>query len=83
MLGGGHVLIARCLIVELILAVSALITSSTIEFLLEVAAHLLSIVLEALILVPHGATTTTSATASASTREALTLATIGLHFFEF
>ena len=66
--GGAHVLILGCLAVVLIVltAVIPLITARA-EVLLEVA-HLLSVVLEALILVPHGATgTTTSAATSTAT----------------
>ena len=57
-----------------------------IEILLEVslvATHLLSVVLEALILVAHGAATTSVATASSIVDEVGVRASIGLHFFEF
>ena len=89
--GCGHV--GGCLIsVELIIVVGGLITGvAIVEILLEVSlvgTHLLSVVLEALVLVAHGPTTTSVATASSVVVEVEVGVggvgvVVGLNFFEF
>lgn len=83
--GCGHV--GGCLISVELIVVGGLITGVVvIEILLEVSlvgTHLLSVVLEALILVAHGSASASVATASSVVVEVGVVALVGLNFFEF
>ena len=86
--GCGHV--GGCLISVELIVVGGLITGvAIVEILLEVSlvgTHLLSVVLEALVLVAHGPTTTSVATASSVVVEVGVGGggvVVGLNFFEF
>lgn len=79
--------VGGCLISVELIVVGGLITGVIIEILLEVClvgTHLLSVVLEALILVAHGSTTASVATASSVVVEVGgVVGVVGLNFFEF